>query len=498
MTSQENIVHTTPAEAPPPLQIGIFFDGTGNGDEIKNKNKWSNVKYLYDMHQGDDELFDNKNYIKRKFYQRGVGSHEDDSDFYIDFESAMGAGAEKRFENVVFNIEKYINEYKIKFKTIPSLINLDVFGFSRGAAMARHFVNCIKQDYFDFDDIDINIGLSASNIKINFLGVFDTVGSFGIAGNNIDDGYSFYINPNWIENKAVHIFSLHEYRWGFDLQAMIPEQDTNYPIDIFKEKLVEIGLPGVHSDIGGSYAENTFEQANDNSLLACMALEKMAKYASENGVPLDSDYKDASRRNVSIDNKNFNHMKSSYDKVLPYIENNDLRLPIGLWREHIALKDIYLIKFENANKELDNAWTGDDDYEQVKSDVYDLDKDLRDINNKIDLSEKNLLTIIGSEVSFNELKANYDILYQDYMHRSHAPFNETPFMGKQDANENHWLWNKTISDERPHRDIFYNQLKDFEKSNNKMKRRANGKGSTKASPEFKILESIKWEDDTRV
>jgi hypothetical protein len=105
MTSQENIVHTTPAEAPPPLQIGIFFDGTGNGDEIKNKNKWSNVKYLYDMHQGDDELFDNKNYIKRKFYQRGVGSHEDDSDFYIDFESAMGAGAEKRFENVVFNIE---------------------------------------------------------------------------------------------------------------------------------------------------------------------------------------------------------------------------------------------------------------------------------------------------------------------------------------------------------------------------------------------------------
>jgi len=36
-------------------------------------------------------------------------------------------------------------------------------------------------------------------------------------------------------------------------------------------------------------------------------------------------------------------------------------------------------------------------------------------------------------------------------------------MGKQDADENFWLWNKTISDERPHRDIFYNQYKDFEK-----------------------------------
>ena len=491
MTSQDNVVHTTPAEAPPPLSIGIFFDGTGNGDEIKNKNKWSNVKYLYDMHQGDDELFDNKNHTKRKFYQRGVGSHKKDSDF----ESAMGTGAEKRFGNVVFNIEQYINEYKIKFKTIPTLINLDVFGFSRGASMARHFVNCIKQDFFDFEDVDINAGFSANNIKINFLGVFDTVGSFGIPGDNIDDGYSFYINPNWIENKAVHIFALHEYRWGFDLQALFKEQDTNYPIDIFKDKLVEIGLPGVHSDIGGSYAENTFEQANDNSLLACMALEKMAKYAIENDVPLDSDYKDATRRSVSIGKKNFNHMKSTYNKILPYIENNDLRPPIGLWREHIALKDIYLIKLKNANTELDNAWTGDDDYDQVKSDVYDLKKDLRDIDSKISLSENIILEIIGSELNFNELKSNYDTLYQGYMHRSHSPFNETPFMGKEDADENFWLWNKTISDERPHRDIFYNQFKDFDKINDKVKTRVNGRrGSTNNPVEFHPLESELWND----
>ena len=191
-------------------------------------------------------------------------------------------------------------------------------------------------------------------------------------------------------------------------------------------------------------------------------------------------------------------MKSSYDKVLPYIENNDLRLPIGLWREHIALKDIYLIKLESAKKKLDNAWTGDDDFDQVKSDVYDLEKDLQDINNKINLSEKSLLKVISNESIFNELKSNYDILYQYYMHRSHAPFNETPFMGKQDADENFWFWNKTISDDRPHRDIFYNQYKDFEKSNSKMKRRAIGKGFTKAPPEFKVLESIKWEDKTRV
>ncbi len=102
MTSQENIKHVTPVLAPPALQIDIFLDGTGNGDEIKNKTKWSNVKYLYDMHQGDNEKFKQKKYNTRKFYQRGVGSHEDDSDF----ESDMGTGVENRFENVVFNIEK--------------------------------------------------------------------------------------------------------------------------------------------------------------------------------------------------------------------------------------------------------------------------------------------------------------------------------------------------------------------------------------------------------
>ena len=223
----------------------------------------------------------------------------------------------------------------------------------------------------------------------------------------------------------------------------------------------------------------------------------MAKHAIENAIPLDSDFKDATRRSVSIGNKSFSKMKSTYNKILPYIENNDLRRPIGLWREHIALKDIYLIKLKNANAELDSAWTGDDDYDQVKSDVYNLEKDLRDIKNKIDLSEIDLLKIIGNEVSFNELKSHYDILYKDYMHRSHYPFNETLFMGKQDADENYWFWNKTMSDERPHRHIFYNQYKDFEKSNSKMKRRANGKDSTKAPPEFKVLESIKWEDETR-
>ncbi|MFT6467763.1 MAG: hypothetical protein ACJARQ_000916 [Oleispira sp.] len=479
----------TPVKAPPPLKIGIFFDGTGNNDD--NSNTYSNVKYLYDMHLGVDEKLKQKKYTERKFYQRGVGSHEDDSDF----ESAMGVGAKKRFENVIFHIEQYIAEYRDKGfdgKYLPPTIKLDVFGFSRGAAMARHFVNCIKQNYFDFKDPDINKQFSNYNININFLGVFDTVGSFGLAGDNIDTGYSFYIDPNWIEKKAVHIYALHEYRWGFDLQAMMEQQDTNYPIDIADEKLIELGLPGAHSDIGGGYEMNNLEQFCDNSLIACIALEKMAQYARESDVPLGTDYKDASRRSVTTDNKNFNHMKSSYTNIQPYLENNALRSPLGLWREQIALKDIYQHKRE---KTLPSTKLAGHAGASAKIRLNNIENTIEIIDDKIKLSEQQILELFSSEQALFSFKDNYRTLYLNYMHRSHSPFNSTFAMGKQDADENFWLWNKTISDERPHRDIFYNQYKDFEKNN----RPRAWSGSSKINePEiFKVLESIKWEDETR-
>jgi exonuclease VII small subunit len=336
-------------------------------DNDDNDSKYSNVKYIYDMYLGDGKEIEN-NFKTRKFYQRGVGSHEDDSFT----ESGMGTGSGKRFDNVMFHIEKYISDYKEKADDIlPTIIQLDVFGFSRGAAMARHFVNCIKQNYFDFKDSEINNVFSNHNIQINFLGVFDTVGSFGIAGDNDDIGFSFHIKPSWIESKAVHIYALNEYRWGFDLQALSKEQDSNYPINIFDEKLIEVGLPGVHSDIGGGYTMNELEQFTDNSLLACMALEVMANYAIDNKVPLDCDYKDAGRRSAAANNKSFGEVEACFNVIKPYIEDNNLRASIGLWREHIALADICQFKLDKANSDLKNLWAGEDDsvVDQHKSDV---------------------------------------------------------------------------------------------------------------------------------
>jgi len=508
MPSQDNVVHITQCKVPPPLQIGIFFDGTANDD--KDPTALSNVWYLYDMHEGDDELLENKKYTSRRFYQRGVGSES--KGFFswaVDGAgNAGGYGAAVRFENVIYYIEQYIIEYKKKFKELPLTINLDVFGFSRGAAMARHFVNCIKQNYFDFKDSDINKAFSANNILINFLGIFDTVGSFNIAGDNGDFGFSFHIDPSWIESKAVHIYALNEYRWGFDQQALTQKQDSNYPVDIIEGNFIEIGLPGAHSDIGGSYPFNKSVQFANNALLACPPLALMVKYAKESCVPLDAELSDEARKDAGsalIDtNKNdgadgsrsYDEMMDSYSAIKPYIEDNSLRATMGLWREHIALADIYQFKLTNVKEDFKPKARFEDYYaekkrEKLQSEINYLENQLKQVNTKVSLSEQQLKALFSSESDFNNFKSHYDILYQKYMHRSHHPFNTTFAMGQQDADENFWIWNKTVSDDRPHRDIFYNKLKDFEKINVSIMTSDN-----ETVPEFNILESNKWDDAT--
>jgi len=503
MACQENIVHITPVNALPPLKIGVFFDGTGNDNE--RPDELSNVWYLYDLHEGDDEKFKQKKYALRKFYQRGVGSDSGSGPFNWAADTAGNAGgygAEVRFENVLSYIELYLIDYKIKFNSLPNSIVLDVFGFSRGAAMARHFVNCIKQNFFDFEDSEINKAFSNHNILINFLGIFDTVGSFGVAGDNDDFGFSFYIDSSWVKSKAVHIYALNEYRWGFDLQALIQKQDTNYPIDIIEDNFIEIGLPGAHSDIGGGYYYDKETQFTDNSLLACPPLDLMIGYAKDCGVPLSCTKNDQARKDAgsALKDKEYSEMLACCDTIKSYMTDNSLRAPIGLWREHIALSDIFQFKLNEANKEFGDLWDGDDNYYQLQSETQDLERKLKSIAVKIKLSEQQLKDLFNNDNEFENFKINYDILYLNYMHRSHTPFNTVFGMGQQDADENTSFWNRSISDDRPHRDIFYNSFKDFEKINANRTRRStrpHNKRRTEeqqAAPEYKILNSIKWND----
>ncbi|MFM5085991.1 DUF2235 domain-containing protein [Aeromonas media] len=163
-------------------------------------------------------------------------------------------------------------------------IEFDVFGFSRGAAAARHFVNVIDQkaDHLlaqaiaSNSDIRLKAGFdwaSRDDVRFTFVGLFDTVVS------------SFNTNVN-VQLKAdcakrvVHITALDEVRKHFPLSRITSDSaGTSIPAHF-----TELALPGAHSDIGGGYYSR-WSLGNPNSdpaLTECIELERFMSIESVN------------------------------------------------------------------------------------------------------------------------------------------------------------------------------------------------------------------------
>jgi len=111
-----------------------------------------------------------------------------------------------------------------------------VFGFSRGAALARKFVCQILEE--DLSD------------EVTFLGVFDTVAALGGVhrkGERVRTDVVFE-NGSLHEGvqRAVHLLALDETRIPFTPTQINKDQDN-------PERILEAWFPGVHSDVGGGY-----------------------------------------------------------------------------------------------------------------------------------------------------------------------------------------------------------------------------------------------------
>ena len=187
--------------------LGFFFDGTGNNKRSKPQTT-SNVAKLYRAYgnESDDEI--------GKLYVRGVGSRKyaADKDPFggetlisegIDrlLGGAFGLGGHQRVNYMLKRAREIIDSRP----EITSL-TVDLFGFSRGAALARHFVRLIH-----------NAPLHQCQ-TIRFLGLFDTVGSFGIPGNN-KDNFVFGVS-NEHARYIYHLVAENELRKNFDLWSI--------------------------------------------------------------------------------------------------------------------------------------------------------------------------------------------------------------------------------------------------------------------------------------
>ncbi|MBQ0138418.1 MAG: DUF2235 domain-containing protein [Kurthia sp.] len=171
-----------------------------------------------------------------------------------DLYEILGSGARSR----LLALDKEVNEI-IKGKNIEK-IKFNIFGFSRGATLARCYANQLKFKSFGNQNIE--------NV-IDFLGLFDTVES--ITYTNAFPSHSpktkFDVKIFDTAKFCYHLTANHEIRENFPLTSAIDfsnKKNTCDESDIFwnhvktspERKIVEIYLPGAHADIGGGYLHN--------------------------------------------------------------------------------------------------------------------------------------------------------------------------------------------------------------------------------------------------
>ncbi|WP_024645484.1 T6SS phospholipase effector Tle1-like catalytic domain-containing protein [Pseudomonas syringae] len=278
------------------LRIGVFFDGTGNNSgntaagllcgaqhpiapadidtscapfmadpDSSYGNDASNVAKLFDRYyesQGAEGEGAQKS-IWLKIYVEGIGTKTNEKDSLVGSGTGRGGtGVADRVQQSFSMIKQRISD---ALQDIPeceiTTLTFDTFGFSRGAAAARHFANEVvrcKQGPLG-DVLRSNLkGFSSSftgqynsEIIMAFIGLFDTVPSiagFANMGNvksAIAPGIKLYLDRKYFTD-VVHLVARDECRANFALSRVKPAHP-------------EITLPGVHSDIGGGYLEESLE-----------------------------------------------------------------------------------------------------------------------------------------------------------------------------------------------------------------------------------------------
>jgi hypothetical protein len=261
----------------------VFFDGTAQNnrndaykEEHGDKSR-TNIARLF-------EAYPEKTGESAKIYVSGVGTVDgawqtpqmiDEGKDESRLSGATGLyddnGAFQKWQTLLKELEQINTALQLngQYENITH-IAFDVFGFSRGAALARHFVNALKMGLPDYtkhrsgkdtsritpnllgttegDKYNPNTGYQADtqrSASVRFLGLFDTVGSFYLPGNKDNGVFNLHINSADV-GHALQICAHHEYRINFPLTSLKTRGQLapNFYEEIF---------PGAHTDVGGGY-----------------------------------------------------------------------------------------------------------------------------------------------------------------------------------------------------------------------------------------------------
>jgi uncharacterized protein (DUF2235 family) len=226
------------------------FDGTGQ-DDNDNPNDWAAVA-------GDTNIFRFFSAYKANSgpkghtcdYVPGVGTRFGFAGKFIG--GAFGAGWLSRINSAAECLGRAY---------AADDTDIDVIGFSRGAAVALDFVNKVAKEGVRLDGRVLE-----AKPAIRFVGLFDVVAAFGVANLGLlfteFNPLHHLMLPANVEH-CYHAMSLDERRPSFENQRV--------------SGAYEVWLRGVHSDIGGG---------NHNPFFEYVALRWMYRKAMLCGLPI--------------------------------------------------------------------------------------------------------------------------------------------------------------------------------------------------------------------
>ncbi len=229
----------------------LFGERVGEGAE-SYENGFTNIASL----DGYMDKEPAKGYdITVKIYTEGAGTMNNMGDKTVGYGIGMGeAGVKNKCEKGIVDAVNQIiagtfNGKEIKpDKNYIKLLTIDVFGFSRGATTARYAIHrLLKDENRPIKKRLQDHGYDTTKVEVCFAGLFDTVSSHGISFSN--DVRKLELDAVKEAKKVLHLAAAEEYRKNFSL--------TNIKSACGKGE--EYFLPGVHSDVGGSYHDNTSE-----------------------------------------------------------------------------------------------------------------------------------------------------------------------------------------------------------------------------------------------
>ena len=216
----------------------------------------TNVVKLFDLYEDGLTTKNGAKTVTIKVYEPGAGTKTGEEDSLEGSATGLGdTGVIAQVERAFFEaVEQAATEY---FGESLESVTFDLFGFSRGAAAARHAANEILRGPEGFlGGLFDQFGLPwPSKMSIRFMGLFDTVA--GIvnfseldfsAGNSANNPVDLYVDPHRV-GRVVHLVAKDEKRANFSLNS-IKFADGDAP-----GNFREIELPGVHSDVGGGYQD---------------------------------------------------------------------------------------------------------------------------------------------------------------------------------------------------------------------------------------------------